>query len=70
MGEYIKNTGNLMPAQFEIDMPTEERRKILKEVFSGWTVLKSTIREQQYDIPREWGVSNLKTNVVTFVGRK
>lgn len=68
--EYDKCTNKQMAAQFEINMSSEEMEKTLGSVFKEWTVLKSTIREQQYDIPREWGISDLKTSVVTFVARK
>ena len=68
--EYDKITKEQVPAQFEINLPTEELQMILKEMFAGWTVLKSTVRDQQYDIPREWGISELKTRVVTLVVRK
>lgn len=67
--EYNKDTKEQVPAQFEINMQTEELEKVLKEVFVDWSVLKSTILEQQYDIPREWGISNLRTSVVTFVAK-
>ena len=43
---------------------------MLKEIFVGWMVLESIARDQQYDIPREWGISDLRTSVVTFVVRK
>jgi len=68
--EYDKITKEQVPAQFEINLPTEELQITLKEMFAGWTVLKSTVRDQQYDIPREWGISDLRTSVVTFVVRK
>ena len=68
--EYNQITKEQVPAQFEINLPTEELQFILKEMFTGWTVLKSTVRDQQYDIPREWGISELKTSVVTLVVRK
>ena len=68
--EYDKITKEQVPAQFEINLPTEELQIMLKEMFAGWTVLKSTVRDQQYDIPRERGVSELKTSVVTLVVRK
>lgn len=68
--EYDKITNEQVSAQFEINLPTEELQTILKGIFAGWRILKSTVREQQYDIPREWGVSDLRTRVVTFVVRK
>ncbi len=39
-------------------------------IFEGWTVLKTTVQEQQYDIPRENGMCDLQTKVVSFVARK
>lgn len=63
-------TGKAVPAQFEVNLPTEEIQKILNDTFSGWSVLKSMVREQQYDIPRENGINELKTSVVTFVARR
>lgn len=62
-------TGKPMSAQFEVNLPTEEIQNILYEMFEGWMVLKTTVTEQQYDIPREHGISELKTSVVTFVAR-
>ena len=68
--ERDKVTGKPIPAQFEVNLPTEEMQSILNEMFEGWMVLKTTVSEQQYDIPREHGISELKTSVVTFVARK
>ena len=68
--EYEKATGTPVPAQFEVNLCTEELQGILTEIFTGWNVIKSTVQNQQYDIPREFGISDLKTSVVTFVARK
>lgn len=68
--ETDKSTGVDMPAQFEVNLPTEELQGLLQHVFADWTVLKSTVQSQQYDIPREQGMRELCTNVVTFVARK
>lgn len=68
--EFDKVTGSEIPAQFEVNLPTEEMQSILNKMFEGWMILKTTISEQQYDIPREYGISELKTSVVTFVARK
>lgn len=67
--EFDKVTGSEIPAQFEVNLPTEEMQMILNKMFEGWTVLKTSVSEQQYDIPREHGISELKTSVVTFVAR-
>ncbi len=68
--ECDKGTGECIPAQFEINMTVENMQIILKRVFTGWEILKETVREQQYDIPREFGISHLTTSVVTLVARK
>lgn len=68
--EADKATGKSLPPQFEVNLPTEELQGLLDEVFAGWEVLKSTVREQKYDIPREDIVSALETKVVTFVARR
>lgn len=68
--EKDKSTGVVLPPQFEVNLLTEELQSLLDTAFAGWIVLKSTVREQQYDIPREGGISELSTAVVTFVARK
>ena len=65
--EKNKATGEELFPQFEVNLPTEDLQEMLQKNFAGWEVLKSTVKEQQYDIPREGCVSELKTNVVTFV---
>lgn len=68
--EKDKVTGEELPAQFEVNLKTEELQEILNRTFEGWTVLKSSVQEQQYDIPRENGIIDLQTKVVSFVARK
>ena len=68
--EQNAETGEAVDAQFEVNISTERMQGYLQEVFAGWSVLKSTVSAQEYDIPREGFVSRLSTNVVTFVGRK
>lgn len=68
--ENDKLTGEELPVQFEVNLSTEELQNILNEIFNDWTVLKSTVQEQQYDIPRENGISDLKSSVVSFVVKK
>ena len=65
-----KKTGNEILPQFEVCLPTEEMQRIFEKTFSEWTVLKSTVVDQQYDIPRDSGICELKTSVVTFVAKK
>lgn len=68
--ERNKETGEELFPQFEVNLPTEELQDILHRFFVGWEVLKSTVRAQKYDIPREGCISKLSTIVVTFVARK
>lgn len=59
-----------LPPQFEVNLSTAELQALLSERFSGLEVLKSTVRAQQYNIPRGSTLSGLRTNVVTYVARK
>lgn len=68
--EINLNTKEPIDAQFEVNLPTEKIKEYLDEVFSGWNILKTSISEQKYDIPRDKIVSCLHTNVVTYVARK
>ena len=68
--EKNADTGETVDAQFEVNISTEKMQEYLKEVFEGWSVLKTTVSAQEYDIPREGFISRLNTNVVTFVARK
>lgn len=68
--ESDKVTGDTLPAQFEVNLSTEELQNILKKTFANWKILKAAVQEQQYDIPRENGICDLKSNVVSFVVRK
>lgn len=68
--ESDKSTGVPLPAQFEVNLPTEKLQNLLYQFFADWEIIKSTVREQRYDIPRENGISDLRTSVVTFVAKK
>lgn len=68
--ETDKSTGADMPAQFEVNLSTEKLLTILRQTFADWTILKSSVQSQQYDIPREWGTVSLTSNVVSFIARK
>ncbi len=68
--EYDSVTGTPLPPQFEVNLPTEALQTLLSQVFDGWEILKSSVRTQRYDIPREKCISDLRSNVVTFVAKK
>ena len=70
VNEINLNTSEIIDAQFEVNLSTERLQGYLNEVFSGWSLLKTSIVEQEYNIPREMFVSHLHTNVVTYVVRK
>ena len=68
--EHDKATGQELPPQFEVNLPTSQMQDLLEKTFAGWQVIKHTIVHQKYDIPRENGIANLETDVVTYVVRK
>lgn len=68
--EKNKETGEALFPQFEVNLRTDELQAVLQETFVDWEVIKATVREQQYDIPREGCISELSTNVVTCVVRR
>ena len=67
--EKDKETKEALPAQFEVNLSTGELQQIVAEAFAGWEVLKESVTSQKYDIPREGKMSELETEVVTFVAR-
>ena len=68
--EHDKATGQELPPQFEVNLPTSQMQELLEKTFAGWQVIKHTIVHQKYDIPRENGIADLETDVVTYVVRK
>lgn len=68
--EHDKATGQELLPQFEVNLPTSQMQDLLGETFAGWKVIKHTIVHQKYDIPRENCITNLETDVVTYVVRK
>lgn len=68
--EFDKVTMQELEAQFEVNFPTKELKDMLHDVFQDWKVVKFTTQDQQYDIPRENIVCELRTKVVTLVARK
>ena len=68
--EHDKATGQELPPQFEVNLPTIQMQDFLENTFAGWQVIKHTIVHQKYDIPRENCIADLETDVVTYVVRK
>ena len=70
IAEMNMNTGQVVDAQFEVNLSTMKMQQYLNEVFDGWTLLKSSVVQQEYDIPREGFMSHLRTDVVTYIVRE
>ena len=68
--EHDKATEQELPPQFEVNLPTSQMQELLEYNFAGWQVIKHTIVHQKYDIPRENGLADLETDVMTYVVRK
>lgn len=68
--EHDKTTGRKLPPQFEVNLPTTQMQYLLEKTFTGWKVIKHTVVHQKYDIPRENGVADLETDVVTYIIKK
>lgn len=69
VSEINKQNGQRLVPQFEVNLKTDKLLSILGEVFINWQILKSTVVSQRYDIPRENCISELSTNVVSYVVR-
>ncbi len=67
--EINKENGQKLIPQFEVNLESQELLDMLSKAFNGWEIIKSTIRSQRYDIPREDYVSDLTTDVVTLVAK-
>ena len=68
--EHDTATGQELPPQFEVNLPTSQMQELLEKTFAGWQVIKHTIVHQKYDIPRENCIANLETDVLTYVVKK
>lgn len=68
--ERDKATGCRLEPQFEVDLPTDVLQTLLRQTFTGWEILKSTIVHQKYDIPRSGGMAELESDVVTLAAQK
>ncbi len=68
--EINKENGQQLVPQFEVNLETQGLLEILNKTFEGWKIIKNTVRSQRYDVPRENCVSDLTTDVVTYVALK
>lgn len=70
ISETDKQSGKPIEPQFEVNLKTDKLVSLFQHVFNGWQVLKTTVVNQRYDIPRNDCIADLTTNVVTCVVRK
>ena len=68
--EHDKATGQELAPQFEVNLPTSQMQDLLKNTFADCKIIKHTIVHQKYDIPRENGIADLETDVITYVVRR
>lgn len=68
--EIDKSVNSRVDPQFEVNIKAEEMISLLNGVFKNAELLKVSVSEQNYDIPRENFISALSTKVVTFVAQK
>ena len=68
--EHDKETGIELPTQFEVELETTECRGFFEQFFGKWETIKDTVVRQKYDVPRENGMAELESDVVTFVARR
>ncbi len=70
ISETDKQSGKPLEPQFEVNLKTDKLVSLFGDVFNGWQILKTTVVNQRYDIPRNDCIADLTTNVVTYVVRK
>ncbi len=70
ISEKEKATGNRLEPQFELNFETDTALNMIRKVFNGFGVLKETVREQYYEVPRGNIISLLKSRVVTFAAKR
>ena len=70
VAEIDADTQEELEPQFEVNLSTATILSYLEEIYSSWTMIKQSVVDQKYDIPRENILSQLSTKVVTFVARK
>lgn len=68
--ETDRSDNSRVDPQFEVNIKAEEMISLLNGAFENAELLKVSVYEQNYDIPRENFISALSTKVVTFVAQK
>ena len=68
--EWDADTGEMLDAQFEVNLPPEEVRELLDDFFRGWEVLWDKCIHYEYPVPRGERVAVISSEVVTFTARR
>lgn len=68
--EWDADTGEALDAQFEVNLPTEEVREQLCEVFCGWEILWDKCIHYEYQVPRGERMAVISSEVVTVTARR
>jgi len=68
--EIEKTTKQSRPAQFEVNLSTEETFAMLRHTFSGWKFYQNTVETQKYDVPRKDGMYEITTRVISLIAQK
>jgi len=68
--EWDAETGEVLPPQFEVNLPPEEVRALLSEFFCGWEVLWDECIHYEYPVPRGERMAIISSEVVTFTARR
>ena len=68
--EWDAETGEVLDAQFEVNLPPEEVRQLLGEFFRGWEVLWDKCIHYEYPVPRGERMAVIASEVVTFSARR
>lgn len=63
-------TNKILDALMEINLPTDKMINKLKSIYEGWEVVNQSVKALEYPIVRNDKQVMLKTNAITYVGRK
>lgn len=68
--EWDSETGEQLAPQFEVNLPPQEVRALLGEIFRGWEVLWDKTIHYEYQVPRGGRQAMISAEVVTFTARR
>ena len=68
--EWDTETGEVLPPQFEVNLPPGQVRGLLAEIFAGWEVLWDKCIHYEYPVPRGERMAVISSEVVTFTARR